>query len=365
MVTLTDTLSDRFSTSPVLTPTRVVSQTSNENVRTVDAVVPRWGMILSELLGISEATTVGMRFRPLILEAIYLQDRLVRGTPAAVSDQINISRSLTVRTAVVLIERLGLADTLLAAAKYRQTVAETLRLADTLARFVNGSLADGLGIMDALLGRALARGVLAEAIGIVETVTPRLLLSVVAPEGVRITEAQALKMLFRPTLAEGIEIGALYLSPGGGLTTWAMNTRTGGVTEYKNFPFNSFANYGEHSYLAAADDGLYELQGDDDNGADIIAQIKGGFLQFGGGHLSRLKAAYIAQRGSGDWVLKITTGEGLTYIYGVTAAGMHTAKVNMGKGQRARYFSYELISTGQDFDLDTLEFVPIVLERRV
>jgi len=365
VVTLTDTLSDRISTSPVLTPTRVVSQTSTENVRTVDAVVPRWGMILSELLGISEATTVGMRFRPLILEAIYLQDRLVKGTPAAINDQINISRSITVRAGVLLIERMGLAEAVLATAKYRQTVAETLRLADTLARFVNGTLADGLGILEGLLGRALARGTINDAINIAEAMTPRLLLSVTAPEGIGIDDVQALKMLFKPVLRDGIEIGALYLSPGGGLTTWAMNTRTGGVTEYTNFPFNSFANFGEHSYLGAADDGLYELQGDDDAGADIIARIKGGFLQFGGGHLSRLKAAYIAQRGTGDWVLKLTTGEGLTYVYGVTATGMHTAKVNMGKGQRARYFSYELISTGQDFDLDTLEFVPIVLERRV
>jgi hypothetical protein len=37
----------------------------------------------------------------------------------------------------------------------------------------------------------------------------------------------------------------------------------------------------------------------------------------------------------------------------------------MGKGQRARYFAFELISAGQDFDLDTIEFVPIVVQRRV
>ena len=44
---------------------------------------------------------------------------------------------------------------------------------------------------------------------------------------------------------------------------------------------------------------------------------------------------------------------------------MKTTKVNMGKGLRARYFAYELISTGQDFDLDSVEFVPLVAQRRV
>jgi hypothetical protein len=37
----------------------------------------------------------------------------------------------------------------------------------------------------------------------------------------------------------------------------------------------------------------------------------------------------------------------------------------MGKGLRSRYFAFELVSTGQDFDLDTLEFIPLVADRRV
>jgi hypothetical protein len=44
---------------------------------------------------------------------------------------------------------------------------------------------------------------------------------------------------------------------------------------------------------------------------------------------------------------------------------MKTARINIGKGIRARYFAFELISTGQDFDLDSLEFIPLVAKRRV
>jgi hypothetical protein len=44
---------------------------------------------------------------------------------------------------------------------------------------------------------------------------------------------------------------------------------------------------------------------------------------------------------------------------------MRSTKFHMGKGQRSRYFAFELISAGQDFDLDTLEFVPLVVQRRV
>ena len=59
------------------------------------------------------------------------------------------------------------------------------------------------------------------------------------------------------------------------------------------------------------------------------------------------------------------TGDGKTYTYAVVGKDMQTTKVHMGKGLRARYFAFELISTGQDFDLDDIEFMPLVAQRRV
>jgi hypothetical protein len=143
-----------------------------------------------------------------------------------------------------------------------------------------------------------------------------------------------------------------------------MNTRTASVTEYGNYDFNSFARI-DNTYLGASSSGLYELLGDDDAGTDIIAQIKSGFAQWGGARFSGFKAAYLGVRGEGDFVLRLTTGEGQTYNYSVSTRDMRSTKVHMGKGLRARYFAFELISTGQDFDLESIEFVPLVAERRV
>jgi hypothetical protein len=96
-----------------------------------------------------------------------------------------------------------------------------------------------------------------------------------------------------------------------------------------------------------------------------VAQIKSGFAQWAGTKLTGFKGAYLGVRGGGDYVLKLETGDGNTYIYAVSAKDMATTKITLGKGLRARYFAFELISTGQDFDLDTIEFVPLIAERRV
>ena len=58
-------------------------------------------------------------------------------------------------------------------------------------------------------------------------------------------------------------------------------------------------------------------------------------------------------------------GDGKTYTYQTVVQDMQSTKVRLGKGLRARYFAFELISTGPDFDLDTVEFLPLVAQRRV
>jgi hypothetical protein len=173
-----------------------------------------------------------------------------------------------------------------------------------------------------------------------------------------------LQAIFSPEINEGLEITALYLAPGSEITTWAVNTRTAAVSEYTNFEFNSFAQMG-NKYLAASSTGLYELVGDDDAGTDIIARIKSGLMQWGSSRFTLFKAAYLGVRGPGDFVLRMETGDGTTYDYSVTTTDMRTTKVRLGKGLRTRYFAFELISDGQDFDLDSIEFVPLVAERRV
>ena len=38
---------------------------------------------------------------------------------------------------------------------------------------------------------------------------------------------------------------------------------------------------------------------------------------------------------------------------------------DIGKGLSARYFAFELTTPGQDFDLDSVEFIPMMRDRRV
>lgn len=145
-------------------------------------------------------------------------------------------------------------------------------------------------------------------------------------------------------------------------TAWAMNTRSKAVTEYTNYAFTGLAAVGDE-WLGCAADGIYTLVGEDDAGDPIDVWIRGGLMRFGGTRLSRLKAVYITARSEAPLTLTLRTGDGLIYGYETQTRSMRTTKIHFGKGMRATQFLYEI--TGQALDLDVLELVPIVVQRRV
>lgn len=153
-----------------------------------------------------------------------------------------------------------------------------------------------------------------------------------------------------------------YLIASAAGQAWALNTRTKTVTELTNYAFTGFARVGD-SWLGCAADGMYTLEGADDAGDPIAVRVRSGLMRFGGTRLARLKAAYITARSADDLTLKIETGEGVSYEYATTTRAMRTTRVHMGKGMRATHFLFEIL--GDALDLDLVELVPLVVQRRV
>lgn len=379
--TLIDTLSvgstlgvGRITSAPPLSDTvthidgaeaiRLIPVLETQGIGIASDLLERVGVLIRERIVLTVSTPTIHKQQVYLADVVRIASGLFSVHPADLTDGVAVGDALAVAQAVIMAERLGLRDALTASGRYNLTVVQAIRLADRLYQFFGAEVDEGITFAVDLLVRKLAVAAVSDTVEIEDVMEPRFLISAVVEEGIEINAEQAVQMLFNPTILEGVEINAGFLSPDGSLTTWAMNARNGAVTEYTNYEFNSFAKIGNR-YVGASAEGLYELLGDDDAGTSIIARIKGGFLQFGGTHLSRLSAAYIAARGEGQFVLRIITGEGAAYNYSVDTRNMRSTKVHMGKGQRARYFSYELISSGQDFDLDTLEFVPVVVQRRV
>lgn len=335
-----------------------------DNLFVSDSVAAITGTALLEAITAADAVAVQASFGLTLADAASALDSANLASLVTVSDAITLSWALGVVQGSTIAEQLQISEVLDIPIQYQLSITDTLRVYDALRNFFNFDLVENITVSEAVSNLARHVGALSESVTAAETLSPHFLLSATANDEAVLDDAFDIKMIFQPQVLEQIKISALLIEPNGGVTTWAVNTRTGAVTEYANYEFNSFAQNNRY-YIGASSTGLYQLDGDDDAGEPIIAQLRSGYAQFGGSRYTSFKAAYLGLRGDGSVFLKLDTGDGKTYTYKSVVQDQQSTKVRFGKGLRARYFAFELISEGQDFDLDTIEFLPVVAQRRV
>ncbi len=154
--------------------------------------------------------------------------------------------------------------------------------------------------------------------------------------------------------------------PADDVETWVMNTETGGFTRYEGFNFNSYAKIGD-SYYGCAEDGIYQLDGDTDNGEPIRAMVSFGKQNFGTSALKRITNAYIGVSGQGRMFLKVLA-EGQEYTYAARSydENLQVQRIDTGKGLRVNWLEFELYNAdGEDFELASVEFAAVPLSRRI
>jgi hypothetical protein len=367
--TLRPTLAEILNiTEPLLFYDQLYSATATDSM-TLEATLASvaWGALLEETPTIAAAITAAWKLVEGLTEQATLTDTERHAVGLTFTQALSLTSTLTPIRGALLLESLGLSAVVAAAWKGATSLAEQVALQEALSRGLGGQVGESLAITATALQAVGAR--VQDTATLSDTPSRVLTVRVVAEDTVDITPTEALKQLFRPTLTDVVELVGLYLEPGAAPVTWAVNTATGATTEYRNYAFNSFAMHGTR-YLGANDTGLYTLDGAQDGvgtgtPANVVSRIASGFLQFGDTRYSAFQAIYLGLHGSGDVYLRLETGEGKQYTYKVVTQSRENTKVRVGKGLRARYFAFELETTGADFDLDSIEFLPLVAQRRV
>jgi hypothetical protein len=121
-----------------------------------------------------------------------------------------------------------------------------------------------------------------------------------------------------------------------------------------------------------AEDGIYLLEGDDDDGTPIDAAVRTKLTSFRQRALKRCDVAYIGYTSDGKMVLKVVVerdGKLHEHWYqeklGATE-GMRTGRVKIQKGLRSTYWQFELANQdGADFDIEDVTLKYEILSRRI
>jgi hypothetical protein len=369
-----------------LTGTTTYLPGMSETAKGLAAFLTTFGFTHTDGATLGTATSIHWAAGALVAEVIKARDTYHTGLvfSTSIAEMAKIGDTLQALLVMAIAEGATVTDLL-------NSVASVLMLQRAVARGVPGSTAafgmlahEAVGALDAYLalaninvgeGATLSAAIIQHFIGSVQVVqnlaihgetSASLLLNPIMLEDCTLTDTELLTTIFQgDPILETAYATVSYCSPDSNSTTWVMNTRTNVVTEYVNWVFNSFASFGR-KYIGANGQGIWELNGERDGTTNIVADMAGGYIQFNGSRLNGLMGVYIGMRGQGEFYLKLSAGDGRDYLYQFNSQpGLMTTKVNIGKGLRSRYFQWELISTGPDFDLDSIEFVPMVGKRRV
>lgn len=303
-------------------------------------------------------------FRPSADEVVTLTDAITIGQLVLVSEAVGLTDALSSVRALEVLESLGLSDTLIDLAKFGVTAAEAVRLVDSLVRFFSGDVVETVSLSESYTGDWRGFESLADQISVAADMSESLVLRVTVDELAHLTDAQVLQAIYDAQVLENFDLAAVYATPNGDVTVWSINAVTGSVSQYDNYAFNSFAKFGQ-TFIGADENGLYELNGCSDDGEAIVASIRSGLAQLTASRFTMIRDAYLGLRGNGSFILRISTGDGDVYNYAFDAQNMRTTRVPLGKGMRSRYVSFELIGDGEDFDLESVEFIPLMSKRRV
>lgn len=149
-----------------------------------------------------------------------------------------------------------------------------------------------------------------------------------------------------------------------------LNTETAAVSTYDNFAFNSVA-YANGKLYAASEDGLYVLEGADDEGDNIRASLKSGFTDLGEPHTKHAGSMYFGYTSDSPFTATVETyGAGhtpQTYELEQRAADApRNNRIKLGKGLSSRYWRVTLQNKdGSHFELNDAAIDVAVSQRRI
>ena len=138
----------------------------------------------------------------------------------------------------------------------------------------------------------------------------------------------------------------------------SINISHFGISEYTDFPFNSFANFNGKLLAAGGiiQKGIWSIEGKKDNGMPINIRIRTGSHDFFRGIMRRIRDTWITFRSNGPILFRFIPDETRDPIDRIVDGNkeIHETRVRPPLGLKNRFFTFEVQNiNGSDLDLDS------------
>ena len=140
------------------------------------------------------------------------------------------------------------------------------------------------------------------------------------------------------------------------------------ASQYVGWDFNSICKF-NGKMIGANSEGIFELEeSSTDNGSGIKAWIKTPTHDYGSSYQKRVRSGYIGGEMNGKLTFSIFADEKDPVIIQIEKTGQKQTglKITGNRKAKGRYLAYEIANTaGCDFSIDSLEIIPVILNRHI
>jgi len=149
---------------------------------------------------------------------------------------------------------------------------------------------------------------------------------------------------------------------------FTLNLKNMGLSEYDAYNYTGICKFKDKYYgVKPGNQGIYLLEGADDNGTPISSIVETGRDMFRTRGLKYITDAFITMKASGEYVLTLIDKDGNEYDYPLTSRvlTMETCKTDTGKGKRSQAWGFKFKNiAGAKFEVESIELNVIESRKR-
>jgi hypothetical protein len=264
----------------------------------------------------------------------------------SISDPVEVSDSVTQATTEFITDTVEATDS---APSYLwlEVISDKVEVSDNAPVLWLDSISDEVLVSDQVLGELrIVLEIISDAVEVID--------SVLSAAGVidRIVDivlasdtAQSAPSIIHSAVTDTVIVRDFSYAADPDSLAWVLNTETGAPWLFTNYNFHSVI---EHAgmLLGGAEDGLYFLQGENDAGIDIDAEVITGMLDFGFPNKKRVPYLYFGYTG-GELECDVESYDQPDdiYTYGMEprdAEAPRNNRIKLGKGLNSRYWRFTI-----------------------
>lgn len=325
----------------------------------------RFEEIISGPLETSVATGDSIEFAD-VLRIIYRE--LIE-----ISVALGVTDVVDYRAMALMVDRLLLSGIVTTALEAHKLIVDALVLGDLVYNSWRDLLEDGLVLSEAHADELTAMHVMVDEALFGAVGSEVATLQVLIPDGVEFNAEQDSFAEMASQLRDNLAFVLRLSVDNFQYTAWTVNAATSAHARYTNYPFNGFMKIGS-KYYGTSEQGLFRLEGADDDGTAIASKIRAGMSKLNNGNMKTIQSMYLGYKADGDLLVKVIIADDHNsqreaHIYKLVERGggsQREGRVPVGRGLQSVYWDYEIHNAdGADFELDTVEILPLIHERRI